>query len=97
MRKIYSRVVRRTCSAVLCIALMISAVVLAATWLQVLESGLWQAPLSLFSAGAVVGLVWDSRARTARRLHAVLDLYAEREIARETRRRTMPVERWPSP
>lgn len=37
----------------------------------------------------VLGTVWHSRDRAARRLHAALEAYAEREIAR-TRRRQVP-------
>jgi len=44
------------------------------------------------SAAAVAFLWWSSvraahRRQTERRLHAVLDVYAEREIARELRRK----------
>jgi hypothetical protein len=35
---------------------------------------------------ATFGIGWLSRARAARRFHAVLDAYAEREIDRERRR-----------
>jgi hypothetical protein len=35
---------------------------------------------------AILGIVWLSRARAARRLNAALDAYAEREINRERRR-----------
>jgi hypothetical protein len=38
---------------------------------------------------AILGIVWRSRARSARRFHAALDAYAEREIDR-TRRRNGP-------
>jgi hypothetical protein len=40
---------------------------------------------------AIVGLVWSSRARTARRFKAVMDAYADREIAREQRRKSVQV------
>jgi hypothetical protein len=60
--------------------------------------GLWQAggtPLLLWPAVgllvlmAVLGVVWLSRVRSARRLFAALDAYAERESARAERRRHM--------
>jgi hypothetical protein len=35
---------------------------------------------------AILGIVWLSRARAARRFNAVVDAYAEREIDRERRR-----------
>jgi hypothetical protein len=35
---------------------------------------------------AILGIVWFSRARAARRVNAALDAYAEREIDRERRR-----------
>jgi hypothetical protein len=42
--------------------------------------GLWaSAGLTLT---AVVGFVWQSRSRSARRRHAALDAYAQREITR---------------
>jgi hypothetical protein len=52
----------------------------------------WQAPaeattLALTTAG---GIVWRSRARAARRWSAVLDRYAEREIARERHHKARP-------
>jgi hypothetical protein len=37
--------------------------------------------------GAVAGLVWDRRALATQRLRVVVDVYAEREIAREMSRR----------
>jgi hypothetical protein len=35
---------------------------------------------------AILGIVWLSRVRAARRFNAALDAYAEREIERERRR-----------
>ena len=35
---------------------------------------------------AILGISWLSRVRAARRLHAALDAYAERELDRERRR-----------
>jgi hypothetical protein len=39
---------------------------------------------------AIFGIVWLSRARAARRFHAVVDAYAEREIDWERRRNGPP-------
>ena len=40
---------------------------------------------------AILGIVWLSRARAARRFNAALDAYAEREIDRERRTRAAAV------
>jgi hypothetical protein len=42
---------------------------------------------SALALAAVLGTVWLSRARAARRLHAAVAAYAEQEIAREQARR----------
>jgi hypothetical protein len=36
---------------------------------------------------SILGIIWLARARSARRLHAVLDAYAKREIERQRRRK----------
>jgi hypothetical protein len=42
---------------------------------------------ALVSVSVVLGAVWVSRDRAARRLDAALDVYARRELARARRRR----------
>ena len=57
----------------------------------------WPVPLAtvLPAVLAVLGLVWLSRAGSARRLRAAADAFAEREIARESRRKAAEAEpRW---
>jgi hypothetical protein len=39
-----------------------------------------------FNLMSILGMIWLARARAARRLHATLDAYAEREIERERHR-----------
>jgi hypothetical protein len=69
------------------LALLLTAGVFAVHSLRLVEGGAWQIPASLFGLSAVVGLVCDWRVRATQRLHAVLDIYAERELARDMRRR----------
>ena len=40
----------------------------------------------VFASTAVLGIVWLSRARAAKRLNAAVEVYAERESARGRRR-----------
>jgi hypothetical protein len=63
------------------VAALVGAVV-STLWLWQAGRG-WPAllPDAIIALLGVLGIVWASRARTARRL-AVLDAYAEREIAR---------------
>jgi hypothetical protein len=62
-------------------------------WLPAL---LIAAVFSLTAFAAVLGVVWQTRARAARRWKALLDAYAQREIARQRPReipnkvRTLP-------
>jgi hypothetical protein len=69
------------------VAVLLSVAAFAACWLQFLDGGIWQVAISCFGLGAIAGLVWDSRARATCRLRTAVDLYAEREIAREMSRR----------
>ena len=49
--------------------------------------------MELFLIGTALGLlgiVWVSRVRSARRLNAAVDAYAKREISRESRHRPVP-------
>ena len=65
-------------------------------WLTVLlapvgAAGLWLGLAAAGAAGvlagaALLGAVWLSQARAARRRSAVLEAYAERELARRSRR-----------
>jgi len=48
---------------------------------------------SVIALIAVVRFVWLYRARSARRRDDALDAYAEREIARDRRRKTAPLHR----
>jgi hypothetical protein len=50
----------------------------------------------LLAVGVLLGILWQFRARAARRLQATWDAYAEREIARAERRKT-PANIWVSP
>ncbi len=86
MAQIHTPRISWLCRAALCGAAVFSTLVIAAVWLQLLDTGLWQVPLSLFGAGALIGVIWDTRLRANRRLLAVADVYAEREIAREMKR-----------
>jgi hypothetical protein len=49
----------------------------------------WVGPLAaaVLALAVVLGIVWRFRGRAARRLRAVLDAYAEREVARAGGRR----------
>ena len=49
----------------------------------------WQALLAaaLLALTVVLGMVWQSRARAARRWNATLDAYCAREIGRDRRRK----------
>jgi len=69
------------------VAMLLAGAALAGAWLQLFDGSTWQVPACVFGVGAVMGLVRDSRVRARRRLHSALDIYAEREIARELARR----------
>ena len=76
-----------------CIAAAFSPLVFGGLRLRPTGVGGWQA---LLPAGAValtmlLGFVWQYCVRAARRWRAVLDAYAEREIARERRREARPI------
>jgi hypothetical protein len=51
----------------------------------------WQLGLAAMGLSllGVVGFVWHAHARATQRWHAALDAYAQREIARERRRRAL--------
>jgi hypothetical protein len=53
----------------------------------------WQAllPAGVVALTMLLGFVWQYRVRAARRWKAVLDAYAEREIARDRRREARPI------
>jgi hypothetical protein len=53
----------------------------------------WQAllPAGVVALTVLLGLVWQHRVSAARRWKAVLDAYAEREIARDRRRQVLPI------
>jgi len=53
----------------------------------------WQAllPAVVVALTVLLGLVWQNRFRAARRWKAVLDAYAEREIARDRGREVLPI------
>jgi hypothetical protein len=50
------------------------------------RSGLALPPVAVLVLAAVLGIIWQSRARGTRRWRAALDAYAEREMAKERRR-----------
>ena len=68
-------------------AVLAAAVLLGGLWLRPADGSAWPALLTAaaLAAAAVLGVVWLSRARAARRFHAALNAYAEREIARNRR------------
>ena len=59
-------------------------------WLRPVAEPDWRGALSLAAVALVVllGSVWRSRARAARRQEAALDTYAEQEIAKDRRRKS---------
>jgi hypothetical protein len=67
----------------------LAAALAAGVWWGVVDDRAWQAPLAAAGLAftAVLGLVWLSRTRAVRRLRAAADAFAEREIARERRRK----------
>jgi hypothetical protein len=75
------------------LAAFTGAVIVGGRWLQSLHSQGWPVPL----AGAVVAVtglfwfIWLHRERSSKRWNAVLDAYAEQEIARDRRRKTTPL------
>jgi hypothetical protein len=69
------------------VTLLLTVAAVAASWKQVSDGGAWHVAASCFGIGALVGLVFQARARSMRRLRIALDLYAEREMAREPSRR----------
>jgi hypothetical protein len=80
--------------AVLGAAAVVAAAAVGVLALWFVEGAEWLAPLAsvtLALAMASIVLVVESRARAAHRWTAVLDAYAEREIARESRRRIRAV------
>jgi hypothetical protein len=57
-----------------------------------MDSNTWLGPLiaailTLTAFLAIVGVVWQTRARAAKRWKALLDVYAQREIMREGRQK----------
>lgn len=70
----------------------------AALWLRLARhNGLQVLLASTLLAGTVaLGLLWQARARAARRLQAVVDAYAERQMA-ETSAGNAPQKGWTSP
>jgi hypothetical protein len=62
--------------------------VAAGLWLLLAHGQGWQVllPAAVVALAAIIGMAWQSRARAADRLHAALDAYARRELARARRR-----------
>ena len=73
----------------ICLAMVCAAVPFAGLWTPAVAGNGWQVflPAVLLAATGILGLFASVRSRAARRLKLVLDAYAEREIARERRRR----------
>jgi hypothetical protein len=81
----------------LCVAALFAVALLGAagfmgSWLEVLDGEAWPVVTASFlalgaAAGMLAGMLWDWRARAARRRQAVFDMYADLEIARELNRR----------
>jgi hypothetical protein len=69
------------------LAMLLTAALFAACWWQLLDGATWLVVASCFGSGAVLGLAWHSRVRAMQRLRVAVDVYAEREIAREMTRR----------
>ena len=93
-RAVLTSLIRPVLSAVATV--LAGAVFAGAVWTAVADRS-W--PVSLAAAApallAVLGLVWLSRAGSVRRLRAAADAFAEREIARERRRKAADAEpRW---
>jgi len=90
----YDRTGRRGVMSVMGPAVAVVAAVLVGgafvgSWLVAAEGRPWQLPLAaaVLALVAALGLVWLSRTRTARHLRAAAAAFAEREIARELRRK----------
>jgi hypothetical protein len=81
----YNGIVRRTPTALVWPVLLLGAVGL---WFWLAHGdgvAVWLGAVG-FVLTAVLGIVWLSRARAARRFNAAVDAYAEREIDWERRR-----------
>jgi Flp pilus assembly protein TadB len=72
-------------------AVVLGAGVVTAGWFRPAADEGWQmlVAAAVFAVAAVLGFVWLVRARAARRLQAVMDAYADREIARAGRRQAL--------
>ncbi|SRR6266536_81229 len=75
--------------ATFCAAAVVGAGMVGALWFRPVDGRGRQALLAAAALAltAVLGVVWQSRARAARRWEAALDAYAEREIARARNRK----------
>ncbi len=75
--------------ATFCTAAVVGAELIGALWFRPVDGRNRQALLAAAALAltAVLGFVWQSRARAARRWNAALDAYAEREIARARSRK----------
>jgi hypothetical protein len=76
-----------------CIAAILFTVVFGGLRLRPTGFRGWQTllPAGVVALTVLLGFVWQYRVRTARRWKAVLDSYAEREIARARRREAVPI------
>jgi hypothetical protein len=73
-----------------CAVVVLGAGIAGELWLRPAAGGVWPAllPAAFLALTAVLGIVWLTRVRAARRWNAAVDAYAEREIARAQRRQT---------
>jgi hypothetical protein len=80
----YSSISGRRVSSAAWPAAFLGVGAVAAAWFWLAPGGSVPGPAATaaVAAAALVGLVWQSRARSAGRLRSALDAYAEQEIAR---------------
>jgi hypothetical protein len=71
-----------------CAVVVLGAGVAGELWLRPSAGSVWPAllPAAFLAVAAVLGIVWLTRVRAARRWNAAVDAYADREIARARRR-----------
>lgn len=82
---------RRESESVLGPAAFLGVAAAAGTWLWLAQGDTMQVSLAsaVLASTALVGIVWQVRARAARRWRAALDAYVERQIAQERRRKAL--------